>query len=506
MRWRTSTGRDGFQEAALELIMIAGRARFDRWSGESDRLARLLRTLRKGGDPASAAKAEAELERAGAIMKGWRRLMSCSAAGETLKACREHPRLKRDAGIFDADPDILNTPTGVVDLRTGAIGPHDPKAHCTKITRAPWKGLHHTHPAISAALEAFDGPEMVTYLQGFAGQALTGHTPAADEAHFMIGGGSNGKGLVWNDGLCWAMGSYAALAPDQLLISSGKGESSAASPELMVLRGARLVLLDETPELATLNRQRLVKIVGQQTVTARGLFKDFVTFTATHTMLILTNHPPRVTGLMYADRRRLVAVKHRFTFRKPGDPLGEGEKRADPRLRRTLVGDSDAQAAMLAWAVRGAVAWYAAGRALPARPAQVVEATGSWLQEHDDIDRLVSTHLVAQKGSHVLMTDLFERYNAMLEEDGNETSQLKSVRAFVRKLTGHDLAWIRAGLRLEDNHRPGARGTAPSRPVGADTATTPGRYSAVFGLRWLSSQELDPAPDVEQCEPSAAWG
>jgi putative DNA primase/helicase len=45
----------------------------------------------------------------------------------------------RDAADLDADPDILNTPSGVVDLRTGELLPHDPGYLCTKITGAAYE-------------------------------------------------------------------------------------------------------------------------------------------------------------------------------------------------------------------------------------------------------------------------------------------------------------------------------------------------------------------------------
>jgi putative DNA primase/helicase len=38
---------------------------------------------------------------------------------------------------LDADPWLLNTVSGIVDLRTGSVRPHDPQALCTKITNAP---------------------------------------------------------------------------------------------------------------------------------------------------------------------------------------------------------------------------------------------------------------------------------------------------------------------------------------------------------------------------------
>lgn len=42
------------------------------------------------------------------------------------------PKMQVDVTELDKDPLLLNTPSGIVDLRTGAIRPHDPADYCIK--------------------------------------------------------------------------------------------------------------------------------------------------------------------------------------------------------------------------------------------------------------------------------------------------------------------------------------------------------------------------------------
>ncbi|MEI5579628.1 hypothetical protein, partial [Streptomyces brasiliscabiei] len=49
--------------------------------------------------------------------------------------------LERSAADFDAHPDEINTPSGIVDLRTGELRPPDPARMHTKVTRGAWGGL-----------------------------------------------------------------------------------------------------------------------------------------------------------------------------------------------------------------------------------------------------------------------------------------------------------------------------------------------------------------------------
>ena len=52
--------------------------------------------------------------------------------------------VERTADEFDADPDVLNTSAGVVDLRTGQTQPHDSDLLITKITRGAYRpGCRH---------------------------------------------------------------------------------------------------------------------------------------------------------------------------------------------------------------------------------------------------------------------------------------------------------------------------------------------------------------------------
>ena len=60
------------------------------------------------------------------------------ANGKTVAAIEKLARADRrhaaTVDIWDADPWLLNTPAGIVDLQTGKMLPHDPAQYITKIT------------------------------------------------------------------------------------------------------------------------------------------------------------------------------------------------------------------------------------------------------------------------------------------------------------------------------------------------------------------------------------
>ena len=77
---------------------------------------------------------------------------------------------------FDANPFDLNTPAGIVDLRTGEIRPHDPKAYCTNITKvSPDKDPAGKREWLSFLKWVTSGnQELMIYLQHIAGMASIG--------------------------------------------------------------------------------------------------------------------------------------------------------------------------------------------------------------------------------------------------------------------------------------------------------------------------------------------
>ena len=70
--------------------------------------------------------------------------------------------------------------------------------------------------------------------------------------------------------------------------------SGAASPELADLRGRRLVTLSESAEDRRLAVERVKVLTGGDTISARQLYGQPFTFRPSHTIVLVTNHRPRV--------------------------------------------------------------------------------------------------------------------------------------------------------------------------------------------------------------------
>jgi P4 family phage/plasmid primase-like protien len=329
---------------------------------------------------------------------------------------------------LDADLDAVNTPSGIVDLVTGELAPHDPVRLMTKVTGVPYvPGA--THADWNSALEAI--PEDVRpYLQLRFGQALTGHPPDDDVLAICEGAGENGKSLTFN-AVSAAMGDYAAQVSDKVLL----GDARAHSTEFTELRGLRMATLEELPELGRLSMVSVKKLVGTGEVTARRMFSDLITFTATHSLFVSTNHRPVVQETDHGAWRRLMLIRFPFRFRKPWEPIeGPLDRRGDAGLRERVTHE-DVATAVLGWLVAGAVVWYALDRRTPEPPLRITQDTDAWRRESDLILAFVADCLVLDPAAHVLTTELLAEFTQYLAD---RHYHVWSDKVFATRFAGHD--------------------------------------------------------------------
>jgi putative DNA primase/helicase len=339
------------------------------------------------------------------------------------------PRLA-DAADFDHQPDLLNVRNGVIDLATGELLPHDPSLLMMKLAPVDYQpGAGHAD--WTAALEALPASVRDWY-QVRLGQAVTGHMSPDDIMLVQQGAGANGKTTLMA-GAQAALGDYYHAVPHRALL----GAVSAHSTELADFNGVRLAVLEELPEEHKVSVTRLKMLVGTMQVNARHVFKDSVTFDASHALVVNTNYRPSVNETDNGTWRRLALVRFPYRYLKPGcEPQNELERRGDPDLRHRLRDGRQGQhEAVLAWLVAGAVRWYQANRVMPPLPGRVEADTLAWRAETDLVLAYWDDRLVAAAARHIASSDLFADFNDWLQHRGHHEWSDKLIAA---RFEGHD--------------------------------------------------------------------
>jgi putative DNA primase/helicase len=221
--------------------------------------------------------------------------------------------------------------------------------------------------------------DVAEFLQRWFGYCLTGEVT---EQCFVVhwGEGSNGKSTVLGL-MAETMGDYASTAAPGLMTAS-KGERHPT--EIAAIMGRRMVTAHESAAGVMLREDFVKQATGGDRLTARFMREDFFEFPPTHKLQLLTNHKPQIQGQDPGIWRRVLLVPYLASFGsaeqvRAGTHTHEIDRDLMVALRAEMAG-------ILAWRVRGAMAWAAAGLQAPTAVRAAVEA---YRLEQDRIGQFV---------------------------------------------------------------------------------------------------------------------
>ncbi|VFA94746.1 Uncharacterized conserved protein [Nocardia farcinica] len=308
---------------------------------------------------------------------------------------------------LDADPYLLNTANGTVDLRTKTLREHTPGDRLTKVCRA----AYHTD-ATAPRWEAFlarvlPDPEVRGFVQRLAGVALLGRV-AEQILPIFTGTGANGKS-VFISALSYALGDYASTAEPDLFMAR-QGAHPTGEMDLM---GRRWVSVSESDKGRRLAEATMKRLTGGDTIRARRMRQDFVEFTPSHTAVLVTNHLPQVSGDDQAVWRRLRVV--------PFDVVIPAEER-DPHLAEALQLEADG---ILAWAIQGYIEWEQRGLD---EPHSVRAATDRYQTDSNDVARFIDERCFVSPQAYGTPGEFHIAYSEWARADGE--AQQMSLKAF----------------------------------------------------------------------------
>ena len=345
-------------------------------------LARLV--CRKGAASCRNPKIAAKVSSAGTV-----------AAVERL--ARSDRRHAATSDEWDQDLWALNTPGGVVDLRTGVLLPHDRIHRMTKIATATPNSDCPSWRQFLATVTGNDR-ELQAYLARVIGYALTGVT-VEHALFFLYGTGANGKSVFVNT-IAAILGDYATnAAMDTFMATQGERHPT----DMASLRGARLVTSIETEQGRRWAESRLKSLTGGDQISARFMRQDFFEFVPQFKLVVAGNHKPAIRTIDEAMRRRLHLIP--FTVTIP-------PKERDRTLPERLLAERDG---ILAWAVQGCLEWQRTGLE---PPEAVMAATEEYFEAEDALGRWLEECCLVGPNHTDTSADLFAGWKVWAEANG----------------------------------------------------------------------------------------
>lgn len=363
---------------------------------------------------------------------------------DLMTELRSVPSVYAKAAEFDNRPHLLSFRNGTVDLRTGKLSPHrkeDMITYCLHIEFDADAGCPRWDQFLAEIMPGM--PDMPGYLQRLIGYGITGLT---DEQCFGVlwGKGANGKS-VFLDVLTTVFRILCKTTP----FSTFEEKQSGGIPnDIAALRGSRLVMASEGESGKPMSEAVLKRVTGKDMIAARFLRQEFFEFKPSFLLLLATNHKPRFRGQDEGLWRRVKMIPFKRFFDKH-------------ERDHTLTAKLEAEAkGIAAWAVRGAVEWYANGLQ---DPAHITDASQEYKETSSALAGFFPGVLEPHDGSTMPGADAYNSYRDWCEAEGLQQKEVWSRRAFyeameehkvTRKKTNKGIALV--GIRLANASLPAA--------------------------------------------------
>lgn len=346
------------------------------------------------------------------------------------------PEIQIDPTAFDQHPDLLNTINGTIDLRTGKLRDHDPDDLLSLITPVEYRPTAQSDlwdRTLSLAME--DDAEMLEFLQRMYGYILTG-SQAEKKFFDEFGPKDTGKTSI-NDTFAAALGEYAK--PLRVEALQKTREPDKIPHELAALQGRRLALVSEVPPGTHLNEALLKRCSGGEKLSVSFKYGHPFDYRPQFTLVMYSNDRIQLSGTDEAIWIRAMSVPFRCDFR--------ALETHDPDAREKLKQPEHLEA-VLAWAVAGAVTWYA--QSLAPIPDKVVQDTEDHRAEVGAVETFLSEECVLgpMPGNKVPAQTFHRAYNAWAVKGGHGKIAWAALEAEMVRL-GHHIQTIKTAQRNE---------------------------------------------------------
>lgn len=216
-----------------------------------------------------------------------------------------HPMVEIDQKALDADEYLLNTPSATYDLRVGLSSAQDHNAADLITKQTTVDPSDEGMDIWQDALETFfcGDNELIDYVQEIAGLSAIGKV-CVEGLIIAYGEGRNGKSTFWNT-LSRVLGTYSGnMSADTLTVGCKRN----VKPELAEAKGKRIIIAAELEEGMRLNTSNVKQLCSTDEIYAEKKYKDPFSFVPSHTLVLYTNHLPKVGAIDAGTWRRLIVI------------------------------------------------------------------------------------------------------------------------------------------------------------------------------------------------------
>ena len=313
------------------------------------------------------------------------------------------PIVLHNPEALDSNPMLLNTPGGTYYLPEGLNGwkPTDPADLLTKVTAVVPSDAGKDLWEDALQLFFCGDQSLIDYVQMICGLCIVGKV-YLEAMIIAYGDGRNGKSTFWNV-IYKVLGSYSGnISADALTVNCKRN----VKPEMAELKGKRMIIAAELQEGMRLNTSVVKQLCSTDPIFAEKKFKAPFHFEPSHTLVLYTNHLPKVGASDDGTWRRLIVIPFHAKIQGSKDIKNYTQHLVD-----------HAGGSVLSWLIEGARKVISANYQIT-RPQCVLDAIGSYREGNDWLGNFINECCEVDKSYQAKSGDLYQKYRDFCNENG----------------------------------------------------------------------------------------
>lgn len=325
---------------------------------------------------------------------------------------------------FNKDLFLLNTDSGIVDLKSGEILPFDSSYMQSKSTNVKisyeepklWiKFLHDIFYRGQGKEKEQDTQDIVDCIQLCLGYSLCGSI--REQVMFLLyGGGSNGKSTFTNI-VRKMMGMYSDSIASENLMQQKNNNSAIYS--IAKLQGCRFLETGETEEGGRFAEAMIKRLTGGDLISAQFKYGNEFSFVPQFKLWMSTNNKPIIRGTDEGIWRRIFPFPFIRSFT---------EKEKDKDLPEKLEAELPM---ILGWAIKGFQKYYELGDI--AIPKCLIPEKKEYRVKMDVISQFIEKNCTIIKGYNTKVSVLFKHYKEWAKDDSEFIMKASKVEEEMKK-------------------------------------------------------------------------
>lgn len=357
---------------------------------------------------------------------------------------------------LDSNPWLMACKNGVVDFKNKEFRrgvPEDYLTKCTELNYYPLTSSRHKQNVeeIHSFMEKiFVEDALRDYMWNHLSAVLIGMPSLNQSLYNYIGFGQNGKSVL-TDLMSHVLGSYKATAPISI-ITQGRGKVGGLAPEIVALKGARYVAMQEPESTDVIHEGPMKELVsGVEPITARAPYMTkSVTFIPQFALIVCCNQLMSVRTQDHGTWRRLKVIPFDSLFTpKPvkDDPDKPNQFLIDYELTAKFPGWRETFLAMLVER-----AYENQGRVRDC--ATVLSASNAYRERQDYLSEFVRDKVSRAAGYSIRKGDLSNEFKQWyMVNVGTKNPSPKLLHDYMDKQFGKNRAgvWKDVKIKLYDD-------------------------------------------------------